>query len=131
MTTEASSNAGFLYEELSYQIIGILIEVHKELGAYAREKQYADLFEKKIKTANLPYKRELAIGDSGNILDFLIDDKIIVEFKTVAYLVAEHYDQVKRYLHQSNLKLGILVNFRDKRLHPKRVLNINNLQGTR
>ena len=39
----------------------------------------------------------------------------------------EHYDQVKRYLHQTNFKLGIVINFRDKRINAKRVLNINNL----
>lgn len=118
----------FLYRELSYEIIGILIEIHKELGSYAREKQYCGLFEKKLKEKNKPYRRELRIGNSGNIIDFVIDDKIIVEFKTVPYLIEEHYNQVKRYLHQTNCKLGILVNFREKRIKPKRVLNINDLR---
>ena len=53
-----------------------------------------------------------------------------MELKTAPFLVKEHFDQVKRYLYQTNLKLGILVNFRDKRLHPKRVLNVNNLRTT-
>jgi GxxExxY protein len=130
MTTETKgkTQVEFLFADLTYKIIGILIEVHKELGPYAREEQCSDLFEKKFKITAIPYNRELSLGNSGNVLDFLIDDKVILEFKTVAYLIQEHYDQVKRYLHQSNLKLGILVNFRDKRLHPKRVLNINNLQ---
>ena len=118
----------FLYEDLSYKIIGILIEVHKELGPYAREKQIADLLEKKLKEYPMTFKRELQLGDSGNIVDFIIENEIVLELKTVSYLIAEHFDQVKRYLHQTNLKLGILVNFRDKRLHPKRVLNINNLR---
>ena len=116
----------FLYQDLSYQVIGMLIEVHKELGPYAREKQYADLFEKKLKLRNFPYKRELIVGDSGNVLDFIFDDKIVIELKAVAYLTKDHYDQVKRYLHQTHLKLGILINFRDKRLHSQRVLNNNN-----
>jgi GxxExxY protein len=113
---------------LSFAIIGILIEIHKELGPYAREKQYCDLFEKILKERGFTYKRELRIADTGNILDFEINHKIIVEFKTVAFLTDEHYNQVKRYLHQTGLKLGILVNFRDQRIKPKRILNINNLR---
>ena len=132
MTTELEKiiKVGFLYEDLSFQIIGILIEVHKELGSYARERQIADLLERKFKERQINFKREIQIGDSGNVVDFIVEDKIILELKTVGFLIEEHFDQVKRYLHQTNLKLGILVNFRDKRLHPKRVLNLNNLRIT-
>lgn len=42
-----------------------LIEVHKELGSYAREKQYCELFEIKIKGNKIPYKRELRVGYIG------------------------------------------------------------------
>lgn len=119
-----------MYRELSYELIGLLIEVHKELGCYAREKQCSDLFEKKLKERNKAYKRELRIGDSGNILDFVVEDKIVLEFKTVPFLLDEHYSQVKRYLHQSGHKLGLLVNFREQRLRPRRVLNSNNVIDT-
>jgi GxxExxY protein len=85
------------------------------------------LFEEKWKLKDIPFKKELKIGDSGNIADFVIDDKIILEFKAVAFLLEEHFDQVKRYLHQTQLKVGIIVNFRDKRIKPLRVLNPNNL----
>lgn len=113
----------FLYGELSYKINGVLIEVFKELGKYGREKQYADLVEIKFQENDIKYKREVIIGDSGNILDFLVDDKIILELKAKPLLIREHYDQIKRYLYQTNLKLGILVNFRTNYLYPKRVLN--------
>ncbi len=130
MTTgaKAKDTVPFLYENLSYKIIRTLIEAHKELGPYAREKQVCDLFEKKFKPLEVPYKREVRIGNSGNVLDFIIADKVALEVKAVAFLTSAHYDQVKRYLHQTQLKLGILVNFRDKRLHPKRILNSNNLK---
>ena len=129
MTTEikTQNQPEFLYGDLSFKIIGILIEIHKELGPYAREKQYCDLFAEKLKEQSIAYKRELTIGDSGNIVDFIVDSKIVLEFKAVPFLADKHYDQVKRYLYQTNLKLGILINFRDVRLHPKRVLNINNI----
>ena len=133
MTTEQKSpyiskNGKFWFEDLSREVIGILIETHKELGPYAREKQVGDTVEKKLKEHGLAYQREIWIGDSGNIVDFIIEGKIILELKTVPFLISEHFDQVKRYLYQTNLHLGLLANFRNKRLHPKRVLNINDLR---
>ncbi len=112
----------FLYGDLTYQLNGMFFAVQNELGRFAREKQYANLFEQKLKDAGIPFHRELRVGDSGNILDFLIDEKVVVEFKAKAFLMQDDYSQIKRYLHILNLELGILVNFRSERLHPKRVL---------
>ncbi len=126
-TTEPKiqSKREFLYGDLTYKINGILIEVYKELGRYAREKQYADTIEQKFKFRGMQYQREVKIGDSGNIIDFIIEEKVILELKARPFLIREHYDQTKRYLHETNLQLGILVNFRTGFLNPKRVLNIN------
>ena len=72
-TEPITGNNKLLYGNLTYKINGILIEVHKELGSYAREKQFADLLEQKFKRESVNYKREVRIGDSGNILDFIVD----------------------------------------------------------
>jgi GxxExxY protein len=116
----------FLFGDLTYKINGLLIEIHKELGPYAREKQVADALEKKLEERGFGYIREVRIGDSGNIADFIIEEKIILELKTVPFLITETYDQLKRYLVQTNLQVGLLVNFRSQRLQIKRVLNPNN-----
>jgi GxxExxY protein len=117
-----------IYPELSYLIIGILFEIKKELGEYAREKQYGDLLEKKLKEKNMSFGREVAIGGSGNIVDFLIDNKIILELKAVRFFTKDNFRQIQNYLQQAQIKLGILVNFREKYLKPKRIIRIDSDQ---
>ncbi len=120
---DTSSKKEFLYGDLSYKINGILYEVHNEIGRFGRERQYGDLIERKLKEKSLQYKREVQIGETGNQLDFVIEDKIILELKTIPFINKECYFQVQRYLQACNLRLGILVNFRSQFLKPQRILH--------
>ena len=113
-----------ILSDLSFQINGILYQTHNELGRFAKEKQYGDLVEKKFEENKISYKRELKIGDSGNTMDFNVEDKIALELKAKPFLLDVDYSQIKRYLRASGLELGILVNFREKTLKPRRVLNV-------
>jgi len=117
-----------VYPELSYLVNGILFEVKKELGEYAREKQYGDLIEKKLKEKNISYQRELAIGNTGNIADFLVDNKIILELKAARLITKDNYRQIQNYLQHAKVKLGILANFREKFLKPARIIRIDSEQ---
>ncbi|MDD4332507.1 MAG: GxxExxY protein [Patescibacteria group bacterium] len=121
-----------VHKELSYKITGLLFKAHQDLGICRNEKQYADYFEELLKKEKIKYVREYKFEDKqygqGNvrcICDFIIDDKIIIEFKAKNFITKEDYFQLKRYLVTLNLHLGILVNFRQYRLSPKRVLNSN------
>src|SRR3990167_8515816 len=125
MTTNNKVSEKVLHPELSYKITGILFDVHNELGPYAREKQYGDLIEEKLKESKIFYEREPSIGDSGNILDFIVDKKIILELKAVRILTREHYRQIQNYLQQTGLDLGLLINFRNKYVKPARIIRIN------
>ncbi|MBU3942631.1 GxxExxY protein [Patescibacteria group bacterium] len=58
-----------------------------------------------------------------NIADFVIEDKIVVELKAKDIILKEDYFQVQRYLTSSNKKLGLIFNFRQRYLRPKRILN--------
>lgn len=122
--------AHLIHKELSYQINGILFEVHNELGRFASEAQICDRIEEKLKERGLPYRREYVIisvheGEKKgrHRVDFIIDDKIILEIKCRRYLLKEDYMQTKRYLVTANYALGLLVNFREMRIHPKRIVN--------
>ena len=119
-----------VYKELSYKINGSLFKVHKDLGRYRNEKQYGDYFEQLLKNEKIRYIREFKFIDNkfgqGKIrcvCDFIIEDKIIVEFKAKDHITKEDYYQVKRYLLTLDLKLAIIVNFRQPRIVPKRILN--------
>ncbi len=99
MNTNDTNNTNVLiYPELSYIITGICFKVHNDLDRYSRERQYGDLIEKKLKEIKLPYKRELSIGNTGNIIDFLIDDKIVLEIKAKRIVTKDDYFQTQRYL---------------------------------
>ena len=114
-----------IHTELSYLITGICFNIHNDLERYCKEKQYSDAIEKKLKEINLPYKRELLVGESGNIIDFLIDNKIILEIKAKRIVTKDDYFQTQRYLQILNIRLGLIINFRDKYIKPIRIVKID------
>jgi GxxExxY protein len=119
-----------LFPELSYKICGLFYKVHNELKRFCNEKQYADALENLFKLENLKYEREKALppsfegeNEGRNIPDFIIEDTIVVDLKAKRIITKDDYYQMKRYLNAFNKKLGIIVNFREYYLSPKRVLN--------
>lgn len=119
-----------IYPELSYQLTGILFKVHNDLGRFCNEKQYGDSIEIYLKSNKIDYQREYILPPSfehelsgRNKLDFIIDGKIVLEIKAKRIIEKSDYYQTVRYLKAINKKLGILVNFRDKLIKPRRVLN--------
>lgn len=114
-----------IYPELSFKVVGLCFVVHNELGVYAKEKQYADLLEQKLKQDTLTYTREQIIGGSCTIADFIVEDKILLELKAKRIITREDYYQTQRYLQETKIKLGIIVNFRDRIIHPKRVVRMD------
>lgn len=111
-------------------LFGLLYEVHNELGRYCNEKQYSDKFEEFLKKNKVEYQREFILPLSfpsekmgRNKVDFIVDNKIILEFKNKRRSDRTDYYQLQRYLRAADKKLGILVNFRQLNLVPKRILN--------
>lgn len=117
-----------LFKELSYRITGICFKVHNKLGRFCSERQYADKLEELLKGSNFSYRREFEISKIvdaplGNRPDFIIEDKIILDAKAKKFITKEDYYQMMRYLTAANLRLGLIVNFRNTYLKPKRVVN--------
>jgi len=117
-----------VYKDLSYRINGLLFKIHNELGKFCREKQYGDALEKLLGIEKLKFEREKELPISlidnqyTNKVDFIIDDKILLDLKAKPVVLKEDYFQMKRYLDSADYKLGLIVNFRNTYLKPIRVL---------
>ena len=121
----------FLYKEESYKILGAAFAVHRELGCGFLERVYQDALEYEFRERGIPYEREkkIQIMYKGKPLgepyraDFVCYGKIIIELKAVKTLEDTHYAQILNYLKATKMKLGILVNFHDIYIVPKRIVN--------
>ncbi|WP_412560055.1 MULTISPECIES: GxxExxY protein [Winogradskyella] len=122
--------SNLLYNEDTYKIIGICMEVHRQLGKGFNEAVYGDALEIEFIDNNVNYSREIKYGIEykGNILrhkykaDFIIDEKIVLEIKAVSCLTDSHIKQTLNYLAVSKLKLGLLINFGEDSLKHRRVI---------
>lgn len=119
-----NTNNKIIYPELSYLITGICFDVHNQLNRFSREKQYGNLLEQKFKESNVPYIREYCVKNTGNIIDFIVDDKIVLELKAKPIIVKDDYNQIQRYLQILDKKLGMIINFRNRYLKPIRIVKI-------
>lgn len=105
--------------DISYLIRGAIFEVYNKLGPGLLESVYQAALELELKRKGLLVKREVPIPvfyddeklEVGFRMDLLVNDKVIIELKSVEALAKVHHKQVLTYLKLSNLKLGILVNF--------------------
>ena len=122
--------AEFLFKEESYQLIGLCMEIHRELGMGFKEIVYKDALELELQNHKIPFIREkqFKIEYKGKILahkyvaDFIIHDKIILEAKAVPLIVDLYVDQTINYLKASSLRLGFIVNFGERSLKYKRLI---------
>ena len=126
--TQIMKGSKIIYPELSYKLNGIFYKVHNQLGRFCREKQYCDAIQNLLKDTPLKYEREKQLPveilhRNTNKVDFIINNQILVEAKTKRYITREDYNQMKRYLKAAGLKLGIIVNFREQSIRPRRVIN--------
>ena len=119
-----------IYKEESYQIIGVLFDVHSNLGGGFSEIVYKDALEYEFKNLNISYEREKeylvhykdVILNHKFYVDFVLFDKIILEIKSSENLHPKYYSQCLNYLKVSDNKLAILANFNATSLEHKRII---------
>ena len=105
--------------DLSRKIIGCAIEVHKQLGPGLLESAYQECLYYDLKQAGLKVQKEKPMPiiykdvklDHGYRIDLLVEEKVVVEIKTVDAFIDVHTAQVLTYLKLGNYKLGLLLNF--------------------
>ena len=121
-----------IYPELCYQIIGILFEVWTRLGFGHKENIYQKAIAQEFKDINLNFTEQLPtkIFYKGKFvgiyyLDFLIQDKIILEIKVRNYFSRKDIEQLYSYLKSENLKLGIIAHFTRTGVKFKRIVNLS------
>lgn len=122
-----------LENEISSQIIGAAIEVHKLLGPGLLESSYEACLLYELKKQGLEVKSQVMLPilykgvqpDAGYRLDILVESRLILEIKSVEKLEGIHTAQLLTYLRLTKLKLGLLINFNSVKLIDgvKRVVN--------
>ena len=121
---------GLYREEETFKIIGICMEVHRNLGPGLLEVVYKDALEIEFKANNLPFEREkeFSIEYKGVILphkfyaDFIVNEDIVLVVKAIKEFSGEHTAQVLNYMKLSDSEIGLLVNFQNKSLQHKRLV---------
>ena len=120
-----------IYPELSYQIIGILFDIFTTLGYGYKEKQYQKAIEEALRSLSIDYKRELPLPVvykgkrlTTVFMDFLVDEKIVLEIKQGNRFNKDDIEQVYNYLRVSGLKLGILARFTRQGVKFLRIVNL-------
>jgi GxxExxY protein len=121
-----------IYKEISYQIVGVMFNVYNELGYGYQEKYYQKAIERALDELGINYRKQVPFkivfkGKEIGLyyLDFLIYDKVVVELKVGKKFAKRDFDQVTGYLHATNRKLALLVNFTPLGVKFLRVINFN------
>lgn len=110
--------------EISSIIIGKAIEVHKQIGPGLLESAYQECLLYELRNKGLKVEKEKSLPiiykeiklDHGYRIDLLVENKVVIELKTVEYLTDVHEAQILTYMKLGGYKLGLLLNFHVKLL---------------
>ena len=118
-----------VYKDLSYKITGLALEVHNELGCGFLEKVYENALMVLLEREKIPAKQQAPanVNFRGKVIgqyfaDILVDDKLILELKTVDVIANIHIAQTLNYLRATGIKLGLILNFGKPKFEYKRLV---------
>ena len=117
------------HQDLTYAIIGAAMEVHSDLGPGYKEEIYQKALDIELRNRNLQFEpqKPIQIEFKGErvglqLLDFFVQDKVVVEIKALSRLDTDHEAQIISYLKATQSETGLLINFGTKKLEYKRIL---------
>jgi GxxExxY protein len=121
--------------QISYLIRGAIFKVYNTLGPGLFESVYAAALAYELRKEGLDVKREVNVPviynqidlEVGFRIDLLVEDKVIIEIKSVEDIAKVHHKQILTYLKLTGLKLGILVNFNVSEIQKGIFRKVNNL----
>lgn len=120
----------YLYKDLSYELIGFSYEIYNDLGFGYQEKYYQRAYAQLLTNRGKIFKREqkCVIVYQGKkigryFIDFVVDNKVVIEFKVANDFHLQHVKQVLGYLKATNLELGLLILFTKDGVRVKRIIN--------
>jgi len=121
--------------DISYKVIGVAIELHKNIGPGLLESAYENALAYDLKEIGFDVRQQVPMPfiykevkqEVGYRIDLLINNKVIVEVKAVESIAPVHYAQLLTYLKLSGIKLGLLINFNSKTLKDNIHRVVNNL----
>jgi GxxExxY protein len=107
------------FDDLSNKIIGLAIEIHKQLGPGLLESAYQRCLEIELIQACLSFEKEKKVDivykgnniDNAFRADFIVEKKILIELKSVVALNDIHVSQILTYMKLTKLPIGLLINF--------------------
>ncbi len=114
-----------MYENfITEKVIGFAIEVHKQLGPGLLESAYEECLYYELSNAGLVVQKQLALPlvykeirlDAGYRIDLLVENKVIVEIKSIDAIADIHKAQLMTYMKLANIRIGLLMNFNVKLL---------------
>jgi GxxExxY protein len=122
MIGEMDKTAGtidLIEADLTGEIIGAAISVHRELGPGLLESVYQACMCRELGLRQIPFRSQVEVPveykacrlDCGYRIDIVVDDRVLVELKSVESLSAIHESQLLTYLRLSKIRVGLLINF--------------------
>ena len=107
------------FDELSNQVIGCALEVHKHLGPGLLESAYEQCLANEMRLTGMSFKMQHPLPveykgiklDCGYRIDLLIENMLIVELKSVDKVLPIHQAQLLTYMKLANISIGLLINF--------------------
>lgn len=133
-TDRTDKDTNFLYKDLCHQILAAMFATRNTYGAQQKESLYQNGFAEELTERQLVFQKEVPIEiispKSGKSmgkhrLDFVVDQKVVIETKALTYIPLKIENQLYNYLRSTPYQVGYLINFASTSLYYKRVILTN------